>query len=151
MTFNIHMEARQEFERTWARGIQQRLLRLGRRSFLCSFVQEYHASDRKGMVDAGVIYIPLDKILGSVSKNKNFDAAFNPTSLRTEQRWTSIYKAYVDGIGLPPIDVYQLDGKYYVEDGHHRVSVAKTLGYLSIEANVRQVGVQESSYTPKAS
>jgi uncharacterized ParB-like nuclease family protein len=40
---------------------------------------------------------------------------------------------------LPPIDVYQLEDKYYVIDGHHRVSVARVLGRKRINARITEV------------
>jgi hypothetical protein len=40
---------------------------------------------------------------------------------------------------MPPIDVYRIGDLYFVEDGHHRVSVARALGDTEIEARVREV------------
>jgi hypothetical protein len=45
----------------------------------------------------------------------------------------------VEGDELPPIDVYKLDDTYYVIDGHHRVSVARSLGRDTINARVIEV------------
>jgi uncharacterized protein (DUF1015 family) len=38
--------------------------------------------------------------------------------------------------GWPPIRVYQVGNLYFVEDGHHRVSVARQLGLKLIEAEI---------------
>ncbi len=87
----------------------------------------------------GVQEIPVDKIVGSVApeaKTGDFDPAFLPNNRRMRERWTRIYLAMVEGDELPPIDVYRVDGKYYVIDGHHRVSVAKNLGRDTINARV---------------
>jgi hypothetical protein len=43
------------------------------------------------------------------------------------------------GVELPPIEVYKLDELYFVRDGHHRVSVARSLGYETTRANVIEV------------
>ena len=41
------------------------------------------------------------------------------------------------GAGLPPIDVVQVgDGGYAIRDGHHRVSVARARGAVTIDAVV---------------
>jgi hypothetical protein len=40
---------------------------------------------------------------------------------------------------LPPIDVYRVGDGYYVIDGHHRVSVARSLGRDTINARVIDV------------
>ena len=43
----------------------------------------------------------------------------------------------VDGPeGVPPVELLELDGEYYVKDGHHRISVMKRLGIRSVEAYV---------------
>jgi hypothetical protein len=40
---------------------------------------------------------------------------------------------------MPPIDVYRIGELHFVQDGHHRVSVARALGDTHIEAHVREV------------
>ena len=40
---------------------------------------------------------------------------------------------------MPPIDVYEIGGMYFVQDGHHRVSVARQMDLEVIEANVTQI------------
>ena len=40
---------------------------------------------------------------------------------------------------MPPIDVYRIGELHFVEDGHHRVSVAWALGDTHIEAHVKEV------------
>ena len=43
------------------------------------------------------------------------------------------------GQAMPPIDVYRIGELHFVKDGHHRVSVARELGYEVIEAYVTEV------------
>jgi hypothetical protein len=40
------------------------------------------------------------------------------------------------GGALPPISVYRLGERHFVRDGHHRVSVAHSLGMAAIDAEV---------------
>ena len=40
---------------------------------------------------------------------------------------------------MPPIDVFQIGDLYFVQDGHHRVSVARGMGDKDINANVVEV------------
>lgn len=85
--------------------------------------------------------IPLDKIAGSVapeSKTTDFDPNFLPINPRLKDRWVNVYEAMVSS-DVPPIDVYQVDDKYYVIDGHRRVSVARALERPSIRARVINV------------
>jgi hypothetical protein len=39
-------------------------------------------------------------------------------------------------IYLPPVEVIHMGGVYSVQDGHHRISVAKTLGEEYVDAEV---------------
>ena len=85
--------------------------------------------------------IPLDRIVGSASegRSRDFDPAFLPISRRLRGRWQRVYRAMAEGPEIPPIDVYELEGSYYVIDGHHRVSVAHSLGRPTINARVTEV------------
>lgn len=81
--------------------------------------------------------IRLEQIHGTQGRVDRFDSDFLPLARRNKQRWVSIAVAAMDNeITLPPIDVVQVGDIYYVEDGHHRVSVAKGLDKLFIDANV---------------
>ena len=73
------------------------------------------------------------------AKTDDFDPVFLPVARRLRQRWTRIYQAMVEGDELPPIDVYRVDGSYYVIDGHHRVSVARSLERQTINARVVEI------------
>ncbi|MGD9092097.1 MAG: universal stress protein [Anaerolineales bacterium] len=82
--------------------------------------------------------IPLDAIVGSVGRYKDFTRKFLPRLESDKERWTRV-KVSVDAMGLQPIDVYQVGQIYFVLDGHHRVSVAKQIGAKTILANVIEV------------
>lgn len=84
----------------------------------------------------GINMISLDKIIGSVSREKDFDADFRPLKKHNRERWIRIAVAFLKRIPLPEIEVVQAGDQYYVRDGHHRVSVAKAMGQLDIEARV---------------
>ena len=77
--------------------------------------------------------IPLARIAGTfdAGRARDFDAAFEPTE-RTRRRWLSVWRADT----TPPIAVMELCGAYVVVDGHHRVSVAKARGEVTIAALV---------------
>ncbi len=98
--------------------------------------------DALGLVNEehlGTRVIPVDQIVGSVDKVREFDPQFRPRSGRSRQRWERIAEAARRGEPLPPIDVYQVGEMYFVRDGHHRVSVYRALGLRMIEADVRLV------------
>jgi hypothetical protein len=100
------------------------------------------AAQFQGQVSRGEREIPLDKVVGTSTSVKgfDFDPGFLPLSRRQRDRWSRIYAYMMAGTGdLPPIDVYQLEDKYYVIDGHYRVSVARALGRDKINARVTEL------------
>jgi hypothetical protein len=86
--------------------------------------------------------IPLDSIVGTVDRSREFDRRFRPTSQRVRPRWERIAVAQRRGEGMPPIDVYRIGDMHFVKDGHHRVSVARALGHKDINAYVTEVLTQ---------
>jgi hypothetical protein len=104
-----------------------------------SFDEVVDALGRRGENYLGTKVIPLDAIVGSVDKVRDFDRRFRPTSARSRQRWERLARASRTGEVIPPIDVYQVGDYYFVSDGHHRVSVARSLGLDVIEARVTAV------------
>jgi len=114
----------------------------GRVGRLRSIEPALRAAGLEGRAFGGVHEIPVEKIAGSVApdaKAGDFDAMFLPVNRRMRDRWARIYQAMVEGDELPPIDVYRVDDRYYVIDGHHRVSVARNLGRPTINARVIEV------------
>lgn len=104
-----------------------------------SFDEVVQALGRRAEHYVGTKVIALDAIVGSVDKTRDFDRRFRPTSARSRQRWERLARASRTGEEIPPIDVYQVGDYYFVRDGHHRVSVARSLGLRDIEARVTAV------------
>lgn len=104
-----------------------------------SFDAVVKALGRRGERYLGTKVIPLEAIIGSVDKVRDFDRRFRPTSGRSRERWERLSRASRTGESIPPIDVYQLGDYYFVQDGHHRVSVARALGLKVIDARVTRV------------
>ena len=86
--------------------------------------------------------IPLDKIVGSVGRYSDFTRSFLPTENVDRERWIRV-AALLDGPGWPPIEVYKVGDVYFVADGNHRVSVARSLDMKEIEAYVTEVDLPE--------
>ncbi len=97
------------------------------------------ALGRVGERDLGVQVIPLESIVGTVNRGRDFDRAFRPTSPRVRPRWERIALARRRGEAFPPIDVYRVGDVHFVRDGHHRVSVARAQGDGAIDARVVEV------------
>ena len=83
--------------------------------------------------------IPIASIIGSVNRYQDFTRDFLPGRNILEERWANIEAADRGMEGLPPIEAYQMGDVYFVDDGNHRVSVAKQLGAKEIQAYVTEV------------
>ena len=99
--------------------------------------EQLRAADRT--IDRGLQEIPLEAIVGSVGRYKDFTRTFLPKKDSNEDRWARVKAAVIDMVGLPPIEVYQVGEVYFVIDGNHRVSVARQLGSKTIAAYVTEV------------
>jgi hypothetical protein len=97
----------------------------------------YDAPIQRRSGPRGVTDIPLEAIAGTTEPNRagQFDQHFRPTP-PTCGRWQRVWLAAQQGVTLPPISVVQIGDTYAIRDGHHRVSVAKARGALTITARV---------------
>ena len=91
----------------------------------------------------GIQQVPIEQIMGSESRVTDFDEQFRPLKGNSIERWASIAIAHLEDKQLPAIDLIRVDGAYYIRDGHHRTSVAKMIGQLSIDANVVEWSMTE--------
>jgi hypothetical protein len=88
----------------------------------------------KGLQD-----VPLDRIVGSVGRYRDFTTSFLPKTNEMQERWSRVYAQANSLEGLPPIELYKVDDVYFVRDGNHRVSVARQLGNKTIQAHVTEL------------
>jgi len=93
---------------------------------------QYEHADKLGLVD-----IPLDAIVGSVSRPSDFTRKFFPREAVDPGRWQRVKKIMDQAIR--PIEAYQIDQAYFVLDGNHRVSVARQRGMTHIPAYVTKI------------
>jgi len=86
---------------------------------------------------AGRREIPLRAIRGTLepSRAAQFDPDFRPAPI-ARSRWQRVWLAEERGATLPPISVVAVGDEYVLRDGHHRVSVARARGALTIDAMV---------------
>ncbi|MFN2105506.1 MAG: hypothetical protein ACK2UJ_11570 [Candidatus Promineifilaceae bacterium] len=139
----FYHQASDDFEKQYRRAFWRKLRALlqgGSNELL-----EYDAVRRElpfqGQRDLGMRTIPLDKIVGSVGRYRDFDRAFLPTQRETRGRWINISKARYEDVELPAIEVYKLGDVYFVRDGNHRVSVARERNQDFIDAYVTEIDV----------
>ncbi len=136
-----HNTAIQDFKRARKQAVLQQLMaRLtGKSVELLAYDEVHDALQVTGHIDRGLQEIPLESIVGSVGRYKDFTRDFLPRNDSNEERWTRIKTAVLDMKGYPPIEVYQIGDAYFVIDGNHRVSVARQIGNELISAYVTEV------------
>ena len=137
-------DAQSDFNRSRRRAALARLSarlrgQAGDVSTLLPLEEVLAALGRTGESRLGLQSIPLDTIVGSVDRSTEFDRDFRPRSTRVRARWQRVNEAQRRGQGMPPIVVYRVGGLHFVEDGHHRVSVARHRGDRVIEGYVTEI------------
>jgi len=137
-------DAQTDFGRARRRQVASRLARRlrgepGDVHLILPFDEVIEALGRRSERRIGLRTIPLDSIVGTVDRTREFDRSFRPTTRRVKRRWQRIAEAIRRGESMPPIDVYRIGDMHFVRDGHHRVSVARQLGLDVIEANVTEI------------
>jgi hypothetical protein len=131
---SMQVEAQADFARSLRRNFFRKLIR--KAGTLGSFESVYANLKNKSRMDRGQMVVPIEQINGSLGRENDFDRDFNPRNKRTRARWISIWYAHHQGTSLPPVDLYKVGDRFFVEDGHHRISVAKTMGQKYIDAHV---------------
>jgi hypothetical protein len=106
------------------------------RDMLLDFTDVKSLVKPKGEVYRGMQVVPIDLIVGSEGRYADFNRFFQPRSDFLKARWKSIDEAAIKNIILPPIQLYEIGGVYFVRDGNHRVSVARMQGVEAIDAEV---------------
>lgn len=135
--------ASEAFERAYRRSFWRRVVaRLtGQTNELLPYDEVRQALPFQSQRDIGLQTVPLDKIVGSVGRYRDFDRAFLPIQRQTSQRWVNIRKAYYQDISLPPVDLYKIGDVYFVKDGNHRISVARERNQTDIDAFVTEIDI----------
>lgn len=86
----------------------------------------------------GVRAIPVNAVVGTDSRGRDFDRRFLPRRPDIGLRWRRVEDAFPEG-DFPPIVVYRLGEAYFVIDGHHRVAIARQRRMDTIDADVTEL------------
>src|SRR5215212_2037288 len=103
---------------------------------LLSFDEVKGALGTVSQVYLGMREVPVSQIVGSVGRHRDFDRAFMPSKPDLGTRWRRIDEIMDRGEALPPVSLYKIGDAYFVQDGNHRVSVARQQGVEMIDAEV---------------
>jgi hypothetical protein len=90
------------------------------------------------MVDRGMQDVQLDRIVGTMGREREFNREFLPREEALRDRWEEVEGLAEGPAGFQPVELYKVGEAYFVVDGHHRVSVAHSLGVPTIEALVKE-------------
>jgi hypothetical protein len=119
-------------------GLRRRLAGAAGTGKLLPFEQTRRSVGAYGGLRRGRSTVEVTRIVGSAGKHDQFDDEFMPLRGASPERWKRMDRAYRSGEELPPVSLYRLDGNYFVQDGHHRVSVARFHGAEWIDADVTE-------------
>jgi SAM-dependent methyltransferase len=136
---DIHqMQASDDFSRARGRALLHRLRHFMSvdRDKLLSLKDVREILKPKNETYRGMQAVPIKLIVGSEGRYRDFNKYFLPRSEHLRQRWERVDIARLKNIALPPIQLYEIGGVYFVRDGNHRVSVAYSQGVELIDAEV---------------
>lgn len=130
----------------------EKVLKLGKQSLHAetSKGQTGHLTSLDGILQTGnvlsemplgLIEIPLKQVVGTYTHSRSISFAqnFMPImGIKTEfaSKWMALYEAHIKEGIRDPIKVYEYYNLFYVIEGNKRVSVLKSVGALSVHANV---------------
>jgi hypothetical protein len=132
-----------DFERAFRKGFWRKVASwlTGENIELLPFDEVRNHIPLIGQHYLGLHQVPIDQIVGSVGRYRDFDRAFLPRQKRTKDRWVNIDKAHYQELILPPVDLMKMGEVYFVRDGNHRVSVARERGQEYIDAYVTEIDI----------
>ena len=97
-----------------------------------------------GSYYSGVRAVEVKCIVGSEGRTSDFDIDFFPLHENSRERWIGLAIAHLSNLPLPPVALIEVDNFYFVRDGHHRISVARSFGQSAIDAEVITWNIQYS-------
>jgi hypothetical protein len=86
----------------------------------------------------GVRPIEVASIIGTEGRGNDFDAVFSPLKPHLRERQRQLERAFPRA-DFGPISLEKLGDAYFVVDGHHRVSIARERGMITIDAEVTEL------------
>ena len=137
---SIEEQVDKDFERVRRRAFLRRMRAWLRKDVCSDSLASFEEARRElgGFIQVprGIRTVPVAKIVGSVGRTRDFDEAFLPTRGSAATRWKRVDRAFYGAEELPPVRLFKVGDEYFVEDGNHRVSVARYQGVEMIDAEV---------------
>jgi hypothetical protein len=137
---DLHEQSERDFSRARRKAFLRRIGAYLRRdpasNQLLSFDEVKGALGVVSQNYLGLREVPVAKIIGSVGRHRDFDRTFLPSKPDLSTRWRRIDEIMHRAEELPPVSLYKIGDAYFVQDGNHRVSVARQQGVEMIDAEV---------------
>ena len=86
--------------------------------------------------DRGVRTVPLNRIVGSVGRYRDFDSQFRFKGNLPPERLQWIKNAMREGRSLGPVKLFEIKDEFFVLDGNHRIAAANELAHDEILAHI---------------
>ncbi len=139
----IHKYATNDFERAYRKAFWRKVTSWLTRApnTLLPFYEVRERMPIKGQHYLGLQHVPIERIVGSLGRYRDFDRVFLPRQSHTRSRWINIDKAHYEDVNLPPVELIKMGEIYFVKDGNHRVSVAREWEQEFIDAYVTEIVV----------
>lgn len=137
-------DSRDDFTRArrraqWARAAARLRGRPDDLDVLLPYDEVVAALGMRGRQSLGEQLVEIDSIVGSVDRGSGFDRRFRPTTEQARTRFERIAGSIRRGREMPPVDLYRVGQVHFVVDGHHRIAVARAMGWTSLRAIVTEV------------
>lgn len=133
--------ARERYTRNVRKAQMQDLLGLitGTNTNLVNFEEVAKRLKIRQEVGRRLENVPVEKIVGSLGRYHDFTREFLPRARVNSDRWARLDAALNALESIPPVDLYKIGDVYFVQDGNHRVSVARANQIDFIEAYVTEL------------
>lgn len=127
-----------DFQKARSRQLFSRLVSVlqGQKDDMLSFHDVRTILKPRSETYLGMRTVPVARIVGSEGRYRDFNRSFLPKRQHLKPRWTNVDLAHYRQVNLPAIKLYEIGGVYFVRDGNHRVSVARSRGVEFIDAEV---------------
>ncbi len=139
MNTKYYAKARQRGLRAYQQAIAQNL-----DPYLPVLEEKLPTLNALDRLPLGIQTVPLDRIVGSVSRGRSFAFANNfmpilDSNSEFASKWSALYESVEEEGMRDPAKVLEYLGYYYLIEGNKRVSVMKLIGAEYIEADVTRV------------
>ncbi len=140
---SVRHESIRQFDRLYRKGFFKRLLGSLKhhRNRLIPFRDIKETIGVGAAYHAGIQIVEISKIIGSENRFEDFDRTFLPLKKSNKAKWVSVNTSLSPSGGWPLVSLYKVGEYYFVQDGHHRISVARNAGQHFIDAEVLELKV----------